>query len=95
MKTVTIFAFAFALAISATGVQAGWNVADACAAGLSWDSKLIYDKVKPKIVVGDRSGNEARITSTVKEMVSNGEVAFFGVRGNAKQAVACLQKVNS
>ena len=93
MKTVTIFAFA--LAISATGVQAGWNVADACAAGLSGDSKLIYDKVKPKIVVGDRSGNEARITSTVKEMVSNGEVDFFGVRGNAKQAVACLQKVNS
>ena len=93
MKTVTIFAFA--LAISATGVQAGWNVADACAAGLSGDSKLIYDKVKPKIVVGDRSGNEVRIRSTVKEMVSNGEVDFFGVQGNAKQAVACLKKVGS
>ena len=93
MKTVIIFAFA--LAISATGVQAGWNVADACAVGLSGDSKLIYDRVKPKIVVGDRSGNEMRIRSTVKEMVSNGEVAFFGVQGNAKQAVACLKKVDS
>jgi hypothetical protein len=93
MRTVTIFAFA--LAISTTGAQAGWNEADACAAGLSGDSKLIYNRVKPKIVVGDRSGNEARITSTVKEMVSNGEIGFFGARGKAKQAVACLQKVNS
>ena len=93
MKTVTIFAFA--LAISTTGAQAGWNEADACAVGLSGDSKLIYNRVKPKIVVGDRSGNEKRIKSTVQKLVSNGEVAFFGVKGKAKQAVACLQKVNS
>ena len=78
-----------------SGAQAGWHEADACAAGLSGDSKLIYNRVKPKIVVGDKSGNEARIKSTVKDMVSKDEVAFFGVRGKAKQAVACLQKVNS
>ena len=93
MKTVTIFAFA--LAISATGVQAGWSEADACAAGLSGDSRLIYDRVKPMIVLGDRSGNEARIRASVRDMVSNDEVAFFGARGNAKQAVECLQMANS
>lgn len=93
MRTVTIFAFA--LAISTTGAQAGWNEADACAAGLSGDSRLIYDRVKPMIVVGDRSGNEARIRASVRDMVSNGEVAFFGARGNAKLAVECLQMVNS
>ena len=93
MRTVTIFAIA--LAISTTGAQAGWNEADSCAAGLSGDSKLIYNRVKPKIVAGDKSGNEARIKSTVKDMVSKDEVAFFGVKGKAKQAVACLQKANS
>lgn len=93
MRTVTIFAFA--LAISTTGAQAGWNEADACAAGLSGDSRLIYDRVKSMIVVGDRSGNEARIRASVRDMVSNGEVALFGARGNAKLAVECLQMVNS
>lgn len=93
MKTIAIFAFA--LAISTTGARAGWNEADVCAAGLSGDSRLIYDRVKPKIVIGETSGNEARIKSTVKDMVSNDEVAYFGVRDKAKQAVACLQKVNS
>ncbi|MCP4821550.1 MAG: hypothetical protein GY883_20390 [Shimia sp.] len=93
MKTVTIFAFT--LAISTTGAQAGWDEADACAAGLSGDSRLIYDRVKPKIVVGDKSGNEARIKSTVKQMVSEDEIAFLGVKGKTKRAVACLQKVNS
>jgi hypothetical protein len=93
MRTVSIFAFV--LTISATGAQAGWTEADTCAARLSGDSRLIYDRVKPKMVPGDRSGNEARITSTVKDMVSKDEIAFLGVRGKAKRAVACLQKATS
>ena len=81
--------------ICATAAQAGWNEADACAARLSGDSKLIYNRVKPKIVIGDNSGNEARIKITIQDMVSSDKVALFGVRGKAKQAVACLQKVSS
>ena len=58
---------------------AEWNEAAACAAGLSEDSKLIYNKVKLEIEVGDTSDNAARITSTIRDMVSKDEVAFLGV----------------
>lgn len=93
MRTVAIFAAV--LVITATDTRAGWKDVDACAAWLSGDSRLIYDRVKPKMVLGDRPGNEARITSTVKEMVSKDEITFLGLRGKAKRAVACLQKATS
>lgn len=66
MRTVSIFAFV--LVITATDARAGWKDADACAARLSGDSRLIYDRVKRKMMLGDRPGNEVRITSTVNEM---------------------------
>ena len=92
MRTVIIFAFA--LAISANGAQAGWSDADACAAQLPEDPKMIYDNLKPLIIVGDRDGNEEKIKTKVKAMVSDGELSLLTARGKAKQAVSCLEKVN-
>jgi hypothetical protein len=82
-------------ALFATAAQAGWNEADTCGANLSGDSKLIYSKIRPVMVDGDRATNETTIRSTVKAMVSDGEISMLGARKNAKVAVGCLKKAGS
>lgn len=81
-------------AVSATTLSAGQGEANACAANLDGDSKLIYDRVAPQVTT-DRKKNEAMVKSTVRGMIDNGEVAFFGVRKKAQAAVKCVMLINS
>lgn len=93
MKQIPILTFILSLGCGAA--FAGCDKADTCAAGLPKDAKRIYDKVKPKIVSGDRNGNSARFKSIVKGMVSKGELSVLSARGQAKKAGACISKAKS
>ena len=84
-----------AFTLSATAAHAGWGAADACGADLSDESKLIYSKLRPLMVEGDRTTNETIVRSTVRAMVSDGEISMLGARRNAKAAVDCLEKAHS
>ena len=85
---------ALSLLFAATTAQAGWEEADLCAADLGEDSRVIYDRLKPQIVIGDLEGNEAKIRATVQQMVADGELSLFTARGKARKAVECLQMAN-
>jgi len=85
---------ALSLLFAATTAQAGWEEADLCAAELGEDSRVIYDRLKPQIVIGDLEGNEAKIRATVQQMVADGELSLFTARGKARKAVECLQMAN-
>ena len=85
---------ALSLLFAATTAQAGWEEADLCAAELGEDSRVIYDRLKPQIVIGDLEGNEAKIRATVQKMVADGELSLFTARGKARKAVECLQMAN-
>lgn len=85
---------ALSLLFAATTAQAGWEEADLCAAELGEDSRVIYDRLKPQIVIGDLEGNEAKIRATVQQMVTDGELSLFTARGKARKAVECLQMAN-
>jgi len=86
---------AFTLYLNAGTVYAGWDKADTCATSLPKDARLIYDRVKPKVVVGDRDGNSKKFQSIVKELVKKGELSAFTAREQAKKAAACMGKVIS
>ena len=91
MKRISMIALS--LLFAATTAQAGWEEADLCAAELGEDSKVIYDRLKPQIVVGDLEGNEAKIKATVQQMIADGELSLTA-RGKARKAVDCLQMAN-
>lgn len=80
--------------VSASALFAGQNEANACAAKLEGESKLIYDRIAPQVTT-DRKKNEAMVKSTVRGMIDKGEVAFFGVRKQAKAATECASLINS
>lgn len=82
------------LLFAATTAQAGWEEADLCAAELGEDARVIYDRLKPQIVIGDLEGNEAKIRATVQQMVADDELSLFTARGKARKAVECLQMAN-
>ena len=92
MKRISMIALS--LLFAATTAQAGWEEADLCAAELGEDSKVIYDRLKPQIVIGDLEGNEAKIKATVQQMIADGELSLFTARGKARKAVDCLQMAN-
>ena len=92
MKRISMIALS--LLFAASTAQAGWEEADLCAAELSENSKVIYDRLKPQIVVGDLEGNEAKIKATVQQMIADGELSFLTARGKARKAVDCLQMAN-
>ena len=89
MKIYTVFAV---LMLSAPTVQAGWSEADACASGLTGDSRLIYNKLRPAMVEGDPAGNKRTVRALVTAMASNGEISKLKARKNVKLASVCLKK---
>ena len=92
MKRISMIALS--LLFAAQTAKADWEEADLCAAELGEDSKVIYDRLKPQIVIGDLEGNEAKIKATVQQMIADGELSLFTARGKARKAVDCLQMAN-
>jgi len=84
-----------AFTLSATATHADWSAADACRADLSNAGKLIYNKLRPLMVEGDKATNEKIVRSTVRALVSDGEISMIGARMNARAAVDCLEKAHS
>ena len=61
---------------------------------LGEDSKVIYDRLKPQIVVGDLE-EQAKIKATVQQMIADEwHLSFLTARGKARKAVDCLQMAN-
>ncbi len=81
--------------LSTAAAQAGWNEADTCGADLSDDSKSTYGKLHPLMIEGDRTTNEMIGRSTVRAIVSGGEISMLSARKNAKAVQGRLDKAHS
>lgn len=78
---------------SASAALASQQQADQCAAGLSGDSRTIYDAVAPQAAsTGDL---RSAITDTTKSLVMSGKVARSSARSAAEAAGTCLAMLKS
>lgn len=84
-------AFTIALALVASPALADRSAADACAAGLSADSKSIYNAAIGQVQPG--ADNRAIVKGIVENMVNAGQLSMFGAKSAAQAAGACLKKL--
>lgn len=84
-------AFTIALALVASPALADRSAADACAAGLSGDSKAIYSAAIGQVQPG--ADNKAIVKGIVENMVSAGQLSMLGAKSAAQAAGACLKKI--
>ncbi|TCT09964.1 hypothetical protein EDC22_106159 [Tepidamorphus gemmatus] len=79
--------------LAASAAVAGQQQADQCAAGLSGDSKTIYDAVAP--TAASAPDLRAAITDATKSLVMAGKVSRSSAKGAAEAAGACLAHLKS
>jgi hypothetical protein len=84
-------AFTIAFALGASPALADRSAADACAAGLSGDSKAIYSAAIGQVQPG--ADNKAIVKGIVENMVSAGQLSMLSARSAAQAAGACLKKI--
>jgi hypothetical protein len=82
-----------AVALAASPALADRGAADACAAGLSADSKAIYQAAIGQVQPG--ADNRAIVKGIVENMVASGQLGMLGAKSAAQAAGACLKKLGS
>ena len=70
--------------------QAETAAANACAAGLSKDARMIFDAALPKVVPG--VDLKSMVTSTTRSLAFSGKIDAGTARDSATQAGECLKK---
>lgn len=81
------------LAFTATAALADKQAADQCAAGLSPDSKVIYDDVAPSVTAD--TDLRSVVTERTKALVMDGKIKMASARPSAVAAGECLVKLKS
>lgn len=81
------------LAFTATAALADTQAADQCAAGLSADSKVIYDDVAPGVTAD--TDLRSLVTERTKALVMDGKIKMGDARSSAEAAGECLVKLKS
>ena len=88
---------AMSMSLPPTGVparlSAARSAADACAAGLSADSKAIYQAAVGQVQPG--ADNKAIVKGIVENMVSAGKIGMLRAKRAAQAAGACLKKLGN
>jgi hypothetical protein len=82
-----------AVALVASPALADRGAADACAAGLSADSKAIYQAAIGQVQPG--ADNKAIVKGIVENMVASGQLGMLGAKSSAQAAGAYLKKLGS
>ena len=88
MKKVLIITV---MGLGATPAYADRGAADACAAGLSANSKAIYAAAVDKVHPG--ADNKAIVKGIVENMVSSGQLGMLNAKSTAQAAAVCLKKL--
>ncbi len=90
MFRITMF---IAGCLAAGTAFASQQQADQCAAGLSAESKTIYDAVAP--TAASAPDLRGAITDATKSLVMSGKVSRSSAKGSAEAAGACLAHLKS
>ena len=80
-----------ALLFFPTAARADRAAADACAATLNSESKIIYEAMLP--VAGSGQDMRQAMTSTTTQLAISGKIQRATARDSAQAAGACLQKL--
>lgn len=80
-----------ALAVSATGAHADSSAATACAAKLTPDAKVIFDKTLPQVT--SNSDLRSLLTTNTRSLAMAGTISRGSARDSATAAGKCLQQV--
>ncbi|MEJ8571046.1 hypothetical protein [Microbaculum marinum] len=79
--------------LTATAAYAGQQEADSCAAGLSAESKTIYDATAPQVSAS--TDLRSVLTDTTKSLAMSGKVSRASAKSSAEAAAKCLEMLKS
>ncbi len=85
------FLLIIATGLGASPAYADRGAADACAAGLSANSKAIYAAAVGQVHPG--ADNKAIVKGIVENMVSSGQLGMLNAKSEAQAAGVCLKKL--
>ncbi len=94
MRTLVQKSFAVAALLSLLAIapaRADQAAADACAAALPAQAKMIYDAALPGAAGGGKLADVVRASAT--SLVKSGQISRSDARGEAQAAGACLKKL--
>lgn len=89
---IAVAALVLAFGFGPVAAHADVAAADKCAAGLSAQSRMIYDETKPRIKPGVKIPDELR--SAVRPMVMGGKLSRSEAQEAAEPAGKCLALIN-